>query len=134
MTKNDEPNRSEGIEIELRVRYPECDPAGVAHHSVFPVYLELARCEHLRKRGIPYAKLEAEGIIFVVARMSFRFRRPIFYDNLITVHAWVTEAARAKVDYAYEIKRDGALMTTAETTLVCVDREGRPQAIPDAMR
>lgn len=134
MTTNDEQNPHKGIEIEVRVRYPECDPAGVAHHSVFPVYLELARCEHLRSRGIPYAQLEAEGIAFVVARMSFRFRRPIFYDNLITVHAWVTEAARAKVDYAYEIKHKGILMTTAETTLVCVDRNGRPQAIPDALR
>lgn len=134
MSETYEPDSDESIEIELRVRYPECDPAGVAHHSVFAVWLEIARCEHLRRRGIPYAKLEADGVMFVIARMSFRFRRPIFYDNLIQVRAWVTAAARAKVDYAYEIVRDGQLMATAETTLVCVDREGRPQAIPDELR
>jgi acyl-CoA thioester hydrolase len=118
------------IEIELRVRYPECDPAGMAHHGVYPVWLEIARTELLRHNGMPYAKLEADGVVFVVARMCIRYRKPIRYDDLLKVRARVVTSAHAKVDHEYEITCNGQLAATASTTLVCVDPQGRPRSIP----
>src|SRR5262245_38934795 len=47
--------------IEIRVRYPECDPMGVAHHAAYPVWLEIGRTELLRQGGVSYQQLEAEG-------------------------------------------------------------------------
>ena len=43
--------------IGLRVRYPECDPMNVAHHSAYAVWLELARTELLREQGLAYRDL-----------------------------------------------------------------------------
>jgi len=119
------------VEIEVKVRYPECDPAGVAHHSVFPVWMELARTELLRQAGLPYVELTRRGILFVVARMTIRFRRPVFYDDTLRVRTWAGEAARARVEYEHEIYRGDQLMATGQVTLVCVDRDNRPQPIPD---
>ena len=107
-------------EIELRVRYPECDPAGVAHHSVFVVWMEMARTELLRQQGVPYAQLESEGVLFVVARVSLRFRKPVLYDQVIGVRTWVTSSARAKVEHEYEVRRGDEIVATGSTTLVCV--------------
>ena len=124
-------------ELTVRVRYTECDPMGMAHHSAFPVWMEMARAEHLRRHGVPYSVLEKRGTRFVVARLSVRFRSPAYYDEVITVRVW--EAAggrkrgRIKVDHAYAFEREGRELATASSTLVCVDERGRPQPIPDGV-
>jgi len=119
------------IEVKLRVRYPECDPIGVAHHSVYAVWMEIARTELLRRRGTPYSELEKRGIFFVVARMQIRYRKPARYDDALRVIARHLPRQSIKVEHEYEIYRNNELLADAATTLVCVDRAGRPQRIPE---
>ena len=118
------------IDVEVRVRYCECDPMNVAHHSVYPVWMEIARTEMLRRLGRSYRELEAQGIAFVVARMSLRYRKPAMYDDVLRVHAETMPTAGVKVEHRYSIHRGKELIAEAETTLVCVNRSGRPQPIP----
>jgi acyl-CoA thioester hydrolase len=107
---------------------------GVAHHSAYTVWLEIARTELLRARGIAYRELEAQGVFFVVARLSIRYRRPARYDERIEVNCSVAETAGVKIEHAYELRRGSQLLATAETTIVCVDREGRLQPVPEPLR
>lgn len=116
--------------VAVRVRYVECDPMGVAHHSVYPVWLELARTELLREQGFVYRELEERGVLFVVARMSLRYRKPARYDDELLVHVASEASAGVKVEHTYEVKRGAELLATAETTLVCVDRDGKLQPVP----
>ena len=51
--------------VPVRVRYAECDPMRVAHHSVYATWFELARTELLRARGLAYRECEAAGVFFV---------------------------------------------------------------------
>jgi acyl-CoA thioester hydrolase len=118
------------IDIEIRVRYTECDPMGVVHHSIYPVWMEIARTDLLRRRGKAYRELEAAGVFFVVARMSLRYKRPARYDDILRVHCETLPCAGVKVEHRYEVFRGTELLTTAETTLVCVDRAGKVQPIP----
>ncbi len=119
-------------DVQVRVRYHECDPMNVAHHAVYPVWLEMARTELLRQRGMAYRDCEAAGIYFVVARMSLKYRRPARYDDLLRVTVMARPSAGVKVEHDYEIRRadDDELLTTASTTLVCVDRDGKARSIP----
>ena len=119
----------DSIDLELRVRYHECDPMNVAHHGVYPIWLELARTEMLRRRGCAYRDLEARGVIFVVARMNLRFHRPARYDDLVRIHAQAMAPRGIKVDHHYRIYRGDGLLAEGQTTLVCVDRQGRPKRI-----
>lgn len=128
MTSHDHPPQTS---ITVRVRYSECDPMGVVHHAVYPIWMELARTDLLRLRGTSYRELEASGVCFVVARMSLRYRRPARYDDELTVTCRLDRTGPVKVDHVYEIHRGDELLLTAETTLVCTDAQGRPQAIPD---
>ena len=124
------------IDIDIRVRYPEVDPMGAVHHSRYWVYFEMGRTELLRKRGIAYADLEREGVLFVVAKCAARFRAPARYDDLLTLTTTVTRTGAARIDHAYELHRagDGQLLVTAETTLACVDRDGQIIPIPERMK
>jgi acyl-CoA thioester hydrolase len=119
--------------IEVRVRYCECDPMGVAHHSVYPVWLEMARTELLRSQGAVYRELEERDVLFVVIDLSIRYRRPAKYDDVLTIHVKEMpgpEGRRVKVEHQYQLFRDQELLATASTTLACVNRQGRPIAIP----
>ncbi|MHC4946771.1 MAG: acyl-CoA thioesterase [Planctomycetota bacterium] len=48
--------------IQIRVRYNECDPMNVAHHTAYPVWFEIGRTELLRRTGLTYRDLEADGV------------------------------------------------------------------------
>lgn len=121
------------IQVDLRVRYAECDPMRVAHHAVYPVWLEQARTELLRQQGVRYRDLEETGVYFVVARMSFRFRRPAHYDDELRIRVEALPTAGVKVEHRYEVRREDVLLATAETTLVCVDGSGKPRPVPTTL-
>ncbi len=119
---------------EIRVRYTECDPMGVAHHAAYPVWFEIGRTELLRERGLTYRDLEQQGFLIAVVKLSVQYKQPARYDDLLLLQTTVTRSGRARIDHAYELRRDGRLLTTACTTVVCLDRAGRPQPLPEKLR
>ena len=125
-------------ELRIRVRYAECDPMNVAHHGSYAAWLEQGRTEMLRAGGITYAQMERAGVFLVITQMSIRYRAPARYDDLLVVVTRVSGGGRARIDHAYEIWRDeedgrgkSTLVATAETTLACVNAEGRPSPLPE---
>ena len=56
--------------IEIRVRYCECDPMGVVHHTVYPIWFEMGRTELLRATGSNYAQMEAKGFFLAVTSIA----------------------------------------------------------------
>ncbi len=104
---------------------------GYLHHARYFEYIEEARTEALRTRGFRYRDLEAEGILFVVAKLSCRYIKPIRYDDLITLHTRIERFTRTRIDHTYQLLRDKVLLAEAATTLACVGRDGKPQIMPD---
>ncbi|MEM9414137.1 MAG: thioesterase family protein [Planctomycetota bacterium] len=119
--------------VTIRVRYCECDPMQVAHHASYPVWMEIARTELMREQGACYRDCESAGVFFVVARMSIRYRKPAKYDDEIIVDVLCLPCAGVKVEHRYEIRRGGVLLATAETTLVCVDANGKAVPVPEGL-
>lgn len=125
-----EPDPDRTIEVPVRVRYVECDPMNVAHHSVYPIWFEIARTDLLRRRGNAYRDLEAAGVYFVVARMSLRYHKPAKYDDDLLIICTAKPSAGVKVEHTYEVRRGDDLIATGQTTLVCVDKDGKLKPIP----
>lgn len=123
-----------GTEIEIRVRYAECDPMGYLHHSKYFEFFEMARTELLRATGVRYRDLEAQGVFFVVVKIECRFRQPARYDDVLKLYVEITRQTRARIDHAYRLYRDGVLLCEASTVLACVDRQGKPMPIPEHMQ
>ncbi|MEM7682147.1 MAG: thioesterase family protein [Planctomycetota bacterium] len=121
------------IDTPVRVRYVECDPMGVAHHSAYPVWLEMARTELLRAQGGVYRDLETAGVFFVVARLSLRYRQPARYDDELVIRVTAEPTAGVKIQHTYAVLRDGKTLATAETTIVCVDADGKLQPVPQGL-
>jgi len=124
----------DSTEIDARVRYAECDPMGFLHHAKYFEYFEMARTELLRQSGVRYRDIEERGFLFVVVKLECRFRKPARYDDELVIKVRIGRQTRARIDHHYEVYRDGVLLCEATSVLACVDREGRPTAIPDDMR
>ena len=121
--------------IPIVPRYAETDKGGVIHHSVFPVWFEMGRTELLRANGIVYKNLETEGIFFVVASLSIKYRRPVFYDEPLRLETTCSRVTAAKVEHTYRLLRDqnGLLLTEGSSVLACITADGKLRRIPEFM-
>jgi acyl-CoA thioester hydrolase len=121
-------------EITIRVRYAETDRMGLLHHANYLVYFEQARTELLRDLGASYRDLEDQGFLLVLTRVEVRYRSPARYDDLLTVRTTVERMTAVRIDHKYEVSCAGRLVAEGASTLACVDRTGRPQALPEFLR
>jgi acyl-CoA thioester hydrolase len=120
--------------LDIRVRYQECDPMGVAHHSAYLVWFEMGRTELLRASGMRYRDLEEQGYLLAVVHVDVRYRRPARYDDLLTLVTELNRVTRTRIEHAYTLLHEGVVLATASSTLACLDGQGRLQAVPDALR
>lgn len=125
---------SDSHEIQVRVRYAETDRMGLLHHANYFVYFEMGRTEMLRTRGFSYRDMEDSGHLLVIVDIGCKFKRPAYYDDLLTLRTTVGRVTHVKITHQYQVLRDGLLLAEGHSTLACVDREGRPQALPDVLR
>jgi acyl-CoA thioester hydrolase len=121
-------------EITIRVRYAETDRMGLVHHANYLVYFEQGRTELLRSDGLAYKDLEDQGYLLVLTRAQIRYRSPARYDDLLTLRTTVVRTTMVKIEHRYELLRGDVLVAEGETTLGCVDREGRVQPLPEFLR
>jgi acyl-CoA thioester hydrolase len=116
-----------------RVGYIDTDRATVMHHASYLRYLEFARVEHLRERGLDYRKFELEGKLSMpVVEVNVRYRAPAYYDDALEIKTWVGVANRAKLRFDSAIYRGSELLTSAEIAVACVRLpEGKICSMPD---
>jgi acyl-CoA thioester hydrolase len=116
-----------------RVNYSETDQMGFVYHANYLVWMDMARTEHLRERGVSYKELEEQGIYLAVTDVHVRFRQPARYDDLIRVRCWVRDRASRRVIFGYAIEREpsGELLATGETSLIALDPGHTLSRIPE---
>lgn len=123
------------FEHRVRVLFGDTDAAGIVYHANYLRYLEAARGEYLRARGLPYAGIERRGLRWPVVEVRLRYLRPARYDDLLVVRLGLTDLRGASVAFGAEIRRDdGERLCTAELRLACTTHDGRVARIPDDVR
>lgn len=118
-------------EMEIRVRYQETDGQRRVHHANFLTYFEMGRTEMLRAHGRTYREFEEAGLFMVVSDATLRYHAAADYDDLLLLRTRVEKVGAAHIKHAYEVVRGTRILVTGETTVVCVDREGRVRRLPD---
>lgn len=125
---------------EIRVRYAESDQMGVAYHANYLVWCEVGRTDLIRQLGMTYAEMERRGVLLAVADAQLRYHASARYDDLVRIVTRLTGVRSRMVTFAYDIRRvapdgrDGERLARASTTLVSIDRDGKPTALPPEMR
>jgi len=108
----------------VRVNYSETDQMGVVYHARYLVWLDVARCDHLRLSGMSYRDLELSGLRLAVSELAIRYRHPARYDDLIRIRCWVRDLASRRVDFGYAVEHaeNARLLATASTSLLALDQ------------
>ena len=115
---------------DLRVRFAETDAMGIVHHSRYLPYLEVGRVEYLRHLGHPYDELRKDGVDYAVLECFVQYRRPLHFDDLVTVHVAIGGATRASFQMIYLLTVGGEVRATGVTVHGCVNPQGRPVRMP----
>jgi len=120
------------FETTIRVRYNETDRMGYLHHSYYAIYLEIARTEMLRSLGVTYKELEENGILLPVYHLCIDYKKPAFYDDLLSIKVKMKELPDIKLILDYEIYRENIKICDAHTINVFVDiTKRKPIKIPE---
>ncbi len=111
-----------------KVKYYECDPMGVVHHSNYVRFMEEARVEMMDRLGFGYERMEAEGVISPVLSLTCKFLRPAHFQEVVEISVRLSSSTAMKVSFAYEMRVEGNVVMTAESTH-CFLENGRPVSL-----
>jgi len=112
-----QPESGSVSETLVRVNYSETDQMGVAYHARYLVWLDVARCEHLRRTGLSYRELEASGLRLVVGEVAIRYRQPARYDDLLRIRCWVRDLASRRIVFGYAVENADTRLLLATATV-----------------
>ncbi|HLR46841.1 MAG TPA: thioesterase family protein [Deinococcales bacterium] len=120
----------------LRVRFAETDRMGIVHHSRWAVWLEAARVEWLRERGLSYRDLEDSGVSLAVSSLTLRYLAPARFDDEVAVQATLEEARSRRFRFSYRVLLlpERKLLAEGTTVHIPVDENGRALRLPAAWR
>jgi acyl-CoA thioester hydrolase len=123
-------------DVELRVRYAETDQMGVVYHANYLVWCEMGRTDFIRRLGLSYAELERSGVSLAVSELSARYHAAARYDDLIGVRTTLVDVRSRMIVFDYQITnlQTGHKLVSARTTLVSIDGNGKPLAMPRSVR
>ena len=136
MSSDSESTLRPAHDLELRVRYAETDQMGVVYHANYLVWCEMGRTDFIRRCGRSYADLERDGISLAVSELSARYHAAARYDDLIRVRTSLGEVRSRMISFDYLISDavTNKRLVSAHTTLISLDGNGRPVALPSELR
>ena len=104
---------------------------GLLHHANYLVYFEQARTELLRQQGLTYRDMEDQGFFLVITNVVVKYKSPAKYDDVLSIKAIVSRTTPVRIEHTYDVTSEGRSVAEGKTTLACVDRTGKLQALPN---
>jgi YbgC/YbaW family acyl-CoA thioester hydrolase len=122
---------------DLRVMWPDTDPAGIVWFGVFCRYFENAEEELFRALGSDRTVLLRELRIYMPrTALACSFRSPARLGDEISVGAGIASIAPRRIGYAFDIRERGTdrLIADASYRVACVDAETfAPRTFPQEL-
>ena len=124
--------------LPVRVYLEDTDAQGVVYNASYFRFMERARTEWMRARGIDHNELREEhGVVLVLASIKAQFRSPARLSDMLYVSAAVTHARGARLRFAQNVRLgepDGEIVCDGLAEVACMDaRAGRPRRFPPTL-
>jgi acyl-CoA thioester hydrolase len=123
--------------IEIRVRFGETDPYGVAYFASVLDYFKRGMDEFLRSRGISpdlAYRNRKRNYGFPVVATRCRYRSPVRFDDLLSLRTRIVRVERNGAVFGFSLFRtvEGKDVLAAEGTVSCraIDASWKPIALP----
>ncbi len=114
------------MQIKHRVYYNETDQMGRVYHANFLFWMEKARTEWLRVRGMSYKELEDLGIMLPVLDLSIKYINPVSYDEEVIIDVSIEAFTKLKVKFFYKFfNKNNVIFAESKSTNVFTDKMGK---------
>lgn len=123
-------------ELEFAVRDYECDLQGIVNNAVYQNYLEHARHEFLKSRGLDFAAIARGGINLVVVRLELDFLRSLTSGDRFVVRLRAERVSRLRFAFQQDIFRlpDEVPILRGRVIGSGVNAAGRPCLVDDIIQ
>jgi len=125
----------------VRVYYEDTDAGGVVYYANYLKFMERARTEWLRTRGLGQDVLfKEQDLVFAVRSLSIDYIRPARLDDLLQVRVTVSKLRRASIVFEQTINRvhnseSEDILTIGQVKVVSLAAASfKPKPIPLALR
>ncbi|MCU4676654.1 acyl-CoA thioesterase [Catenovulum sp. 2E275] len=109
---------------EFEVQFYDVDSMRVVWHGSYVKFLEIARCELLKKFDYNYLKMEASGYLWPIVDMRLKYVSSAKLGQIIEVEANLIEyESRLKIEYIIRDATSKQVLTKAYTIQVAVDMQ-----------
>jgi acyl-CoA thioester hydrolase len=117
--------------LKIKIYYEDTDCGGVVYYANYLRYFERARTEFLESRGVSLKKLMDDGIYFVVAEASLKYRAPGRYGDVLEVETTVDKAGPASIIFGHRVlsEQTGEDLVEATVKIGCVGKDMRPMRL-----
>ncbi|MFH1826009.1 MAG: acyl-CoA thioesterase [bacterium] len=115
--------------LQLSVRDYECDLQGIVNNAVYQNYLEHARHEFLKSKGLDFAEITKRGINLVVIRAELDYIAPLKSGDQFEVRLNFARESKLRLVFYQDIYRlpDQKLMLKGKITGTALNQKGRPE-------
>src|SRR5688500_19783647 len=79
---------------------------GVVYYANYPRCFEGARASYWRALGRSYKDLEDAQVAMPVIEAHCNYKRPAYYENVITVETEVTDVRAASLRFIYQVRSE----------------------------
>jgi acyl-CoA thioester hydrolase len=127
--------------IEIRVRFGETDPYGVAYFAAILDYFKRGMDEFLRSRGISpdlAYRNPKQRYGFPVVATRCRYRAPVRFDDLLTLRTRVVRVETSGATFGFSLFRTEAgkdiLAAQGEVSCRSIDASWKPIPLPAGLK
>jgi acyl-CoA thioester hydrolase len=115
--------------LQMAVRDYECDLQAVVNNAVYQNYLEHARHEYLKSRGVDFARLAADGVNLVVVRVEIDYKYPLRSGDTFVVEVLPERVSPVRIGFRQTIWRlpDRKEVLRALVVGTALNAKGRPR-------
>mgnify|MGYP000335997288 CR=1 FL=1 len=110
------------FDLALSVRDYELDLQGIVNNAVYLNYLEHARHEFIKSKGLDFNRLHHEGYDAVVVRSEIDYKKSLKSGDEFVVRTGVERDSRLKIVFNQQIVRpaDDSIILEARIFAACI--------------
>jgi acyl-CoA thioester hydrolase len=120
----------------FEVRDYECDMQGIVNNAIYQNYLEHARHQFIKKKGLDFAEITKQGIHLVLIKAELEYKRSLQSSDAFYIDTKVEQVSKLKLAFIQKVYRasDDQLMLNAIMTVTSTTKEGRPIVFEQAQQ
>jgi len=116
----------------IRVYHEDTDASGIVYHTNYLKFMERARTEALRDKGIEQPQLkQLHNLVFVIRRLSVDYLKPAYFNDLLNITVRMTKLGKASFVMAQQILRESEILCQGTIKIGAINVVSqRPQPMP----